>query len=62
MDEGNYCCKISTNFLVGTWIVLSSIEFFYSSSKSISSVLLTCLLDGLPKTLLAEKLLESNYF
>ena len=28
MDEGNYCCKISTNFLVGTWIVLSSVEFF----------------------------------
>ena len=28
MDEGDYCCKISTNFQLGTWIVLSSIEFF----------------------------------
>ena len=31
-------------------------------SKSRSSVLLTCLLYGLPKTLLAEKLLEGNCF
>ena len=29
MDEGDYCCKISTNFQLGTWIVLSSIEFFF---------------------------------
>ena len=28
MDEGDYCCKINTNFLLGTWIVLSSVEFF----------------------------------
>ena len=28
MDEGIYCYKISTNFLLDTWIVLSSIEFF----------------------------------
>ena len=41
---------------------LSSIEFFYSGTKSISSLLLTCLLHGLPKTLLIEKLLESYFF
>ena len=46
MDEGIYCYKISTNFLLGTWTVLSSIEFFYSGSKSMSSVLFTCLLRG----------------
>ena len=62
IDEGYYCCKIRTNFPLGTWNVLSSIEIFYSGSKSISSVLLTCLLHGLPKTLLAQKLLESNCF
>ena len=28
MDEGDYCRKISTSFQLGTWIVLSSIEFF----------------------------------
>ena len=29
MDEGDYCWKISTNFQLGTRIVLSSIEFFF---------------------------------
>ena len=28
MDERNYCCKISTNFLVSAWIVLNSVEYF----------------------------------
>ena len=34
MDEGDYCCKISTNFQLGTWIVLSSIEFFFIAAVS----------------------------
>ena len=34
MDEDNYRCKFSTNFLLGTWIVLSSIEFFFIPAVS----------------------------
>ena len=65
MDEGNYCYKITTIFLLDTLIVFSSVENFlfrHCGSESISSVLLTCLLHGLPKTVLAEKILESNCF
>ena len=54
--------KFFPNCLAGTWIVLSSVEFFYFGSKSRSSLLITCLLHGLPKTLPAKKLLESNCF
>ena len=34
MDEGDYYWKISTNFQLGTWIVLSSIEFFFIAAVS----------------------------
>ena len=34
MDEGDYCCKINTNFQLGTWIVLISIEFFFIAAVS----------------------------
>ena len=31
MDEGDYCCKINTNFQLGTWIVLISSFFFIAA-------------------------------
>ena len=34
MDEGDYCCKINTNFQLGTWIVLILIEFFFIAAVS----------------------------
>ena len=60
MVEGSYCCKIGKNFLLGTRINFNFDRVFFI--PAVSSVLLTCLLHGLPKTLLAEKLLESNCF